>query len=103
VWRRGVFVVARAVDQTADPDIAINRAKNAEAAFLRCLDIRNSREQWVNQLETSPNRYAPRLFSKMAEAEGFKIKALAEAMNRLLDRRMIKIDKASRHRSKSRS
>ena len=58
---------------------------------MRCLDIKNSREQWVNQLEASPSRYAPRVFSKMDEAEGFKVKALAEAMNRLIDRRMIKI------------
>ena len=92
VWREGIFITSeQAVD---DPIVAENKDKNCEAAFLRCLDIRNSREQWVNQLEASPSAYAPRVFSKMAEAQGFKIKQLADAMNRLMDRKMIRTAKS---------
>jgi RecA-family ATPase len=84
VWRNGLFIPVDQAD--ADPVVKANKAMNADAAFLRCLDIRNNREQWVNQQESSPTRYAPKIFANMAEGGGFKIKALAEAMSRLLDK-----------------
>ena len=93
VWKPpGVFVP---VDQVVDlPEVKANKERNAEHAFLHCLDVRNSHQQWVNQLESSHSRYAPKVFERMAEAEGFKAKQLATAMTRLLDKNMIKIGKS---------
>ena len=92
VWRNGIFVLA---EQAEDSEfVKANKALNAESAFMRCLDIRNQREQWVNQEENSRSRYAPKIFAEMDEAEGFRRAQLKDAMERLLDRKMIGLVKA---------
>jgi len=95
-WTEGLFVPVSSLKAKTlakvDPVVVENRAKNAEAAFLACLDVRNSRKQFVNQLAGSRSRYAPKVFAEMSEAGGFKEKALTDAMNRLIDKGTIRVE-----------
>jgi RecA-family ATPase len=91
VRKNGVYVPIGAAEATITPEAKANREANAERVFLRCLDIRNSREQWVNHQESSWSRYAPKVFLDMPEREGVSLKLLAAAMGRLLDKKMLKL------------
>jgi RecA-family ATPase len=77
-WEKGVFVPESSIPspERAAADAAI------ETAFLRCLDIKTAQ-----QISVSPHtgrNYAPAIFEKMREADGFQAKSLGHAMERLL-------------------
>ena len=92
VWRDGLFVPVGSADANETDETRALKESNAEQAFMRCLDIRNQRAQYVNHQEASWSRYAPKVFLDMPERGGFTMKQLAAAMGRLLDKKKIKID-----------
>jgi len=82
-WHDWAFV--REDDLPADKRAEIEevvRANGENAAFLRCLDVRNDQERPVSESPAS-RTYAPKEFATMAEAKGFKRHQLESAMDRL--------------------
>lgn len=78
-WQEGVFI--------AHPEptgaLAAIEARAHETAFMTCLDVVTTREQYVTSAKNS-DRYAPKAFLRMPEAGGTKLKQLARAMENLL-------------------
>lgn len=68
-------------DKRAEMDQII-RANSENAAFLRCMDLRNEQERPVSDSPAS-RTYAPKEFATMAEAKGVKQAGLVAAMDRL--------------------
>jgi hypothetical protein len=83
-YQHGVFVP----EGTASaPERAAAEAPIDEA-FLRCLDAK--RAQGINVFACPGRGYAPAMFEGMAEAAGYKGRALAKAQERLLSGGRIK-------------
>jgi hypothetical protein len=78
-WRNGVFVplTSPSVIEQAAAEAA------ADSVFLACLDAR--RAQGIEVVPTAGRGYAPADFAGMAQAKGYSNKALARAMERLLN------------------
>jgi RecA-family ATPase len=77
-WDRGVFVPVSSI-----PTAATMAAEAAvDEVFLKCLDIKTA--QQISVGPSTGKNYAPAVFEKMAEAGGYKAKAFALAMERLL-------------------
>lgn len=84
-WQDGVFVL-----DDGKPTAAVGLVnKQAERVFLALLSQFNRNGQTVS--DASGANYAPKRFSEHPDAAGVNKKALAEAMQRLLDRGDIKI------------
>jgi RecA-family ATPase len=89
-WTKGVFVP---IETMVDPiKRSINEAQ-ADATFLRCLDIRTNHGLFVGPYPTS-KRWAPNVFAAMSEAVGLKKQQFAGAMERLLRNGKIKVTKS---------
>jgi RecA-family ATPase len=95
-WQRGVFV------PEGGPSTLARIAVEAEIdeAFLRCLDAKSA--QGIAVVPTKGRGYAPSVFEAMSQANGFKSRALALAMERLLSAARIRVE-TSGPRSKLRS
>jgi RecA-family ATPase len=85
-WQRGVFV------PDGGPSTLERIATEAaiDDAFLHCLDVKSA--QGIAVVPTPGRGYAPSVFEKMAEAKGFKSRAFALAMERLLSARRISVE-----------
>lgn len=88
-WECGRFVpVASPGTQTGV--FAGIAQRNAERAFLSCLDAVTSQGRHVTDARNSP-RYAPKIFSEMREAAGFRANDLHRAMVALFGAGTIKV------------
>jgi RecA-family ATPase len=83
-WRAGAFYPVAVGDTPAAAHVA-------EDAFLRCLDA--ATEQRRNVSHVPGTNYAPARFARMAEAGKQGERALAAAMERLLSRGVIEVDR----------
>jgi RecA-family ATPase len=85
-WQSGVFV------PEGGPSTLVQIAVEAKAndAFMRCLDAKTA--QGIEVSHKLGRNYAPKIFADMAEAEGFKKRALELAMERLLSAGRIRAD-----------
>lgn len=84
-WQDGAFVL----DDGKPSAVAGMINKQAEKTFLSLLSLFNRNGQTVS--DASGSNYAPKKFSEHPDATGVSKKALAEAMQRLLDRGDVKI------------
>lgn len=83
VWQRWAFYSPD--DRRADPAAEqreLIQANGLNAAFLRCLDVRNEQRRPVSEKKAS-RTYAPKEFADMAEAKGATARQLEQAMDRL--------------------
>ena len=83
VWRAGAF--------HPDSEGGNSREPDDETAFLACLDMATDARRNVSHLPGS--NYAPNHFARMPEAGKRSAKALATAMERLINRRVIEVDR----------
>jgi RecA-family ATPase len=85
-WQRGLFVpvTSPSTVQQAAAEAA------AENIFLHCLDLK--RGQGIEVVHTPGNSYAPAVFARMTQANGYTSRKLAQAMERLLDAGRVRVD-----------
>ncbi|GAB7550710.1 hypothetical protein NRB_02040 [Novosphingobium sp. 11B] len=82
-WREWAFVRDEDLPRDVSAELNLVIAANGEnAAFLRCLDVRNDQERPVSESQAS-RTYAPKEFAAMPEAKGYKKQHLEAAMERL--------------------
>jgi RecA-family ATPase len=86
-WDRGVFVP----EGSAPPLAKMAEDARIDDLFLKLLDIKTSQGILVGPNEKAAARYAPRIFERMSEAGGIKVKAFALSMERLLSANRIRI------------
>jgi RecA-family ATPase len=84
-WKRGIFVR----DGSVDADTGESLAANSERVFVELVVAYERQGRSVSH--KSSNAYAPALFAREERAKGLTKRELATAMNRLLDRGVIKI------------
>jgi len=82
-WHAWAFVRDKDLPADTRAEIAeVVKANGENAAFLRCLDLRNDQERPVSESPAS-RTYAPKVFAAMPEAKGVKRAGLEAAMERL--------------------
>ena len=84
-WRAGAF-------HQLDRDGSHGKDRADEAAFLACLDAATEARRNVSHLPGV--NHAPKLFARMPEAGRRSAKTLTDAMERLIHRRVIEVDRA---------
>jgi hypothetical protein len=87
-WERGVFVP----EASASPAARAAAEAPVDEAFLRCLDAATAQGRSVGP--KASKAWAPSVFEKMPEANGFKCKALEAAMERLFSASRIKVEES---------
>jgi RecA-family ATPase len=80
-WYKGAFYSSVHIDMNS---LSAGIDARADNAFLACLDRKTEKEVHVSNSSASPSNFAPKIFEKMAEADGFNRKQLEAAMWRLL-------------------
>lgn len=85
-WHEGVFIAED--DETGMMGYIAQR--NAEKAFLSCLDAARAQGRDVSDSANSP-RFAPKIFQTMGQSNGLGAGKLRHAMNRLFDASEIEI------------
>lgn len=85
-WDRGGF----APDGGLSPLDRIAAEAAIDHAFLKCLDTKNAQGIPVSHL--TGRNYAPAIFEGMTEAKGFKRKAMAISLERLLSAHQLKVE-----------
>jgi RecA-family ATPase len=85
-WHRGAYVM----EASKSPTERAAAEANIDDTFLRCLDAKTA--QGINVVAATGRGYAPSVFEAMPEAAGFKRKAFAPAMERLLSAKRIRVD-----------
>jgi RecA-family ATPase len=78
-WREGVFVA----DQPHAGIVGSIERRNADAKFLHLLDKATAENQRLSSSSNAGSNYAPKLFAKRPDADGFKVDDFAAAMQRL--------------------
>ena len=93
-WQNGAFEVeggtAGGVVEAID---ARNRDRQAEEAFLACLNAVQASGRRASPSKNSPN-YGPKMFARMDEAKGFNRRQLESAMERLFSKTRIRVTDA---------
>jgi RecA-family ATPase len=93
VCRDGFFKPA-AVDAEKAANHQRGPARDAacDATFLRLIRDVDRSGRYVNNAETSPSRYAPRVFNGMAEGKEYSIPEFKRSMARLFDEERIRME-----------
>jgi len=91
-WKNGVFIREGATDSGIIG--SINRRK-AEAVFLELLDTVTSENRPVSD-STHATNYAPKLFARRPERDGYTKADFARAMERLFSSRQITMQEYGR-------
>ena len=100
-WRDGVLVEAGAASGGFVASLEKHgRQRETDAVFLKCLDAATTQGRVVSEVSNSTT-YAPRVFLKMPEAAGLRLRALEDAMQRLFSAGAIRVDQVGKHANRT--